>query len=407
MCRLLAYAGPPIFLDALLVEPRSSLIAQSMAARRAMTPVNGDGSGIGWYAERPEPGLYRSIVPAWSDANLVSLCRQIRSPLFMAHVRAATSGEVSMANCHPFTDGRSLFTHNGQIGDYTRLRRRIDALIPDELYHLRRGSTDSEAIFLAACRAGLGKDLARDLAKGSAKDWAKGLTEGLAEGLAEGADGRGDRGPHEGQAAGRAASPASTAEAMAATLAEIIAIRDAAAGMTGAGMTGAGMTGAGGRAATGETGRQMGPRETGRGTGASGTNGSFPGALGPTVAEAGESAGRPGNGGPDGAAAPGFCPASDTGAIRFAAIHADGDRLTAYRWADDGRPPSLFWRRIGGAMGMGTVIASEPSDDTEEDWNLVPPSSMLTAWPDGRMTLAPFDPKPAVRQVQWPAALGG
>ena len=404
MCRLLAYAGPPIFLDALLVEPRSSLIAQSMAARRAMTPVNGDGSGIGWYADRPEPGLYRSIVPAWSDANLVSLCRQIRSPLFMAHVRAATSGEVSMANCHPFTDGRSLFTHNGQIGDYTRLRRRIDALIPDELYHLRRGSTDSEAIFLAACRAGLGKDLARDLAKGSAKDWAKSLTEGLAEG----ADGRGDRGKREGRAEGRAASPASTAEAMAATLAEIIAIRDAAAGITWPGMTGAGMTGAGGRATTGETGRQMGPRETCRGAGARGENGSFPGALGPTAADAGESAGRPGNGGADGAAAaPGSCLGGDTGAIRFAAIHADGERLTAYHWADDGRPPSLFWRRIGGAMGMGTVIASEPSDDTEEDCNLVPPSSMLTAWPDGRMTLAPFDPKPAVRNVQWPAALGG
>ncbi|ORE92100.1 glutamine amidotransferase [Aurantimonas sp. 22II-16-19i] len=389
MCRLLAYAGPPIFLDALLVEPRSSLIAQSMAARRAMTPVNGDGSGIGWYAERPEPGLYRSIVPAWSDANLVSLCRQIRSPLFMAHVRAATSGEVSMANCHPFTDGRSLFTHNGQIGDYTRLRRRIDALIPDELYHLRRGSTDSEAIFLAACRAGLGKDPARDLAKDSAKDWAGGLTEG--------SDGRGDRGLHE----GRAGSPASTAEAMAATLAEIIAIRDAATDTTRAGMTGAG-----GRAATGETGRETGPTETGRGTGASGANGSFPQAFGPTVAHAGESTGRPGDGGPDGAAAPGFCPGGDTGAIRFAAIHADGERLTAYRWADDGRPPSLFWRRIGGAMGMGTVIASEPSDDTEEDWNLVPPSSMLTAWPDGRMTLAPFDPKPAVRFDARPAARG-
>lgn len=284
MCRLLAYAGPPIFLGSLLTEPRSSLIAQSLAARQAKTPVNGDGSGIGWYGERDEPGLYRSIVPAWSDANLVSLCRQIRSPLFMAHVRAATGGEVSMANCHPFTDGRSLFTHNGQIGEYARLRRRIEALIPDEAYHLRQGSTDSEAIYLAACGAGLAGDPGGALAR---------------------------------------------------TLTAIAAIRDAAfdAG----------------------DGREMAPSIAAPSIGA------------PSVGGAG-------------------------GAIRFAAVHADGGRLTAYRWADDGRPPSLYWRRIGDPAATGTVIASEPCEDGEEGWNPMPPSSMLTAWPDGRMTLAPFEP---------------
>ena len=285
MCRLLAYAGPPVFLDSLLVEPRASLIAQSMAARQARTAVNGDGSGVGWYGERAEPGLYRSIVPAWSDANLVSLCRQIRSPLFMAHVRAATSGEVSTANCHPFTDGRAIFTHNGQIGHYGRLRRTIEALIPDEIYHLRQGSTDSEAIFLASRRQKCGRD---------------------------------------------------PAEAIAATLADITAIRDAA----------------------------IADLPTLRETRA--------GAREETV--------------------PGPCGTDDTGAIRFAAVHADGACLTAYRWADDGRPPSLYWRRHGDPAAPGTVIASEPFDEFDDDWNLVPPSSVLTAWPDGRMTVRPFEP---------------
>ena len=31
--------------------------------------------------------------------------------------------------------------------------------------------------------------------------------------------------------------------------------------------------------------------------------------------------------------------------LRFAAVHADGERLRCYRWASDGRPPSLYWRR--------------------------------------------------------------
>lgn len=158
MCRLLAYGGEPIFLDTLLVEPEGSLISQSRAAREARTVVNGDGCGLGWYGERDEPGLYRGILPAWSDDNLVSLCRQIRSGLFLAHVRAATAGSVAAVNCHPFASGRHLFMHNGQVGDWARHRRAVEAMIPDALYAARAGTSDSEAIFLAAHGQGLAAD---------------------------------------------------------------------------------------------------------------------------------------------------------------------------------------------------------------------------------------------------------
>ena len=40
--------------------------------------------------------------------------------------------------------------HNGQIGGYARIRRRLEAMIPDALYEARQGSTDSEALFLLA-----------------------------------------------------------------------------------------------------------------------------------------------------------------------------------------------------------------------------------------------------------------
>jgi predicted glutamine amidotransferase len=158
MCRFLAYAGEPVFLDTLLIEPPSSLVSQSLAAREAKTLVNGDGCGIGWYGARPHPGIYRGTLPAWSDANLASLCHQVEAPMFLAHVRSATSGEVSMANCHPFVAGRHLFMHNGQIGGYDRIRRSVEALIPDDLYARRRGNGDSEAIFLAALGQGLDTD---------------------------------------------------------------------------------------------------------------------------------------------------------------------------------------------------------------------------------------------------------
>jgi glutamine amidotransferase len=48
--------------------------------------------------------------------------------------------------------------HNGQIGGYDRIRRRLEALIPDELYARRGGTTDSELIFLALFGFGLETD---------------------------------------------------------------------------------------------------------------------------------------------------------------------------------------------------------------------------------------------------------
>jgi predicted glutamine amidotransferase len=158
MCRLVAYLGAPIYLENLLTLPRDSLINQSRAARESLSTVNADGCGIGWYGDRGRPGVYRSVHPAWSDANLLSLCHQIRSPLFAGHIRAATSGEAAPANCHPFSvDGR-LFLHNGEIGGYERLRHAIEMMISEEFYPYRKGTSDSEAIFLNAWGHGLDRE---------------------------------------------------------------------------------------------------------------------------------------------------------------------------------------------------------------------------------------------------------
>jgi glutamine amidotransferase len=158
MCRFLAYRGEPVFLSSLVSAPAHSLVHQSLHAAEAKTGTNGDGFGLGWYGERNEPGLYREVRPAWSDENLRSLCEQVRSRLFFAHVRASTGTSSTRANCHPFAHGRHLFMHNGQIGGYAGLKRRIEGMIPDEFYGARLGTTDSEAIFLAALANGLAED---------------------------------------------------------------------------------------------------------------------------------------------------------------------------------------------------------------------------------------------------------
>jgi glutamine amidotransferase len=156
MCRWIAYKGRPVFLEDVVSKPDHSLIHQSMHAEEAKTGTNGDGFGLGWYGERAEPGLYREILPAWSDDNLRHIARHVRAGLFFAHVRASTGTATSRTNCHPFAHGRWMFMHNGQVGGYARIRRVIENMIPDGYYPARLGTTDSEALFLMALSGGVG-----------------------------------------------------------------------------------------------------------------------------------------------------------------------------------------------------------------------------------------------------------
>ncbi len=160
MCRWIAYRGELTALEHYVTEPAHSLVSQSIHALEATASVNGDGFGLGWYGSHPEPGLYREIRPAWSDENLRYLCRHLQSRLFFAHVRAATGTAITRANCHPFACGTWLFMHNGFVGNWSRLRRKVENLIPDERYPSRVGTTDSEAMFLAIMGAGIERPLA-------------------------------------------------------------------------------------------------------------------------------------------------------------------------------------------------------------------------------------------------------
>lgn len=158
MCRWIAYRGETTSFEPYVTEPEHSLIAQSIRSLQSTAGSNGDGFGLGWYGEHPEPGLYRETRPAWSDENLRYLCRHLRSHLFFAHVRAATGTAVTRQNCHPFACGQWMFMHNGFVGSWNRLRRKVEALIPDAYYPSRLGTTDSEAVFLAMMGAGLDSD---------------------------------------------------------------------------------------------------------------------------------------------------------------------------------------------------------------------------------------------------------
>jgi predicted glutamine amidotransferase len=69
----MAYAGDPIQVEELLFRLVHSLIDQSLHSRLGATTTNGDGFGIGWYGERPEPAAFKSVDPAHTARVIATL----------------------------------------------------------------------------------------------------------------------------------------------------------------------------------------------------------------------------------------------------------------------------------------------------------------------------------------------
>lgn len=161
MCRWMAYCGPPLYISDLLFDVDNSLIDQAIG-RDSLHPadreVNADGFGVGYFDDTDEPGLYRTVEPAWDDYNGRDLAAHIKSPLFLAHVRSATTGAIQEANCHPFRYYKTLFVHNGEVARFTELRRDLMMLANIDLFPNIKGTTDSEVLLYLALTFGLEHD---------------------------------------------------------------------------------------------------------------------------------------------------------------------------------------------------------------------------------------------------------
>ncbi|KAL5535387.1 DUG3 [Sanghuangporus sanghuang] len=162
MCRFVIYKGTePVQLCHLLTKPCHSIINQAFNSRLRVdrrNPINGDGFGVGWYDSvydeelGSQPCIFTSVTPAWNNVNLTRLAEKIKSPLVFAHVRATTAGSLSLDNCHPFVHGKLMFMHNGAIAEFPRIKRRLQSTLPDEIFNVPNGNTDSEwafALFLS------------------------------------------------------------------------------------------------------------------------------------------------------------------------------------------------------------------------------------------------------------------
>jgi predicted glutamine amidotransferase len=158
MCRWMAWHGQAMLIEELLFKTEHSLVDQSLHSRMGAETTNGDGFGVGWYGVGDLPGVYRSISPAWGDANLRHIAAHIESPLYLAHVRATSGTAIQQSNCHPFMHGNWLFVHNGLINDFQAVRRDLMMALNAGAVAEIQGSADSEVIFQLALGFGLEED---------------------------------------------------------------------------------------------------------------------------------------------------------------------------------------------------------------------------------------------------------
>ena len=183
MCSWVAYAGAEIFLEDIIFDQDYSIVQQSLSARESIWSTNGDGFGVAWYSDKPNPGIFKDILPAWHDQNLRSVAAQIKSRLFFTHVRATTGTSVARVvelllffNTATFSTqyaGARIVlwpcpgtaTSTEWYGYWNECRKEIESLIHPQYYPHRQGVTDSEALFLIALSNGLKEDPVKAMKK--------------------------------------------------------------------------------------------------------------------------------------------------------------------------------------------------------------------------------------------------
>lgn len=141
MCRLFGLSGGPERLSATfwLLNAPDSLLEQSRSEP--------DGTGVGSYDTRGRPVVDKQPLAAYADQAFAREARNITSRTFVAHVRYASTGDLTLRNTHPFQLDDRLFAHNGVLEDLPALERELGG----DLARVQ-GDTDSERFFALITR---------------------------------------------------------------------------------------------------------------------------------------------------------------------------------------------------------------------------------------------------------------
>ncbi|MDN5567190.1 MAG: class II glutamine amidotransferase [Paracoccus sp. (in: a-proteobacteria)] len=156
MCRVLAYIGPEIPLESLLLEPENSLINQSLDPE--LHPLlQLAGWGFAAWSEHllkpEEPFLYRRPMAAFYDDNAASIIPSLQGSTMLAHVRAAGYNSQTVLadeNCHPFSFDETpwIIAQNGAVPNWQILQRELLQHCQDRYIKQMRGTTDTEFLYV-------------------------------------------------------------------------------------------------------------------------------------------------------------------------------------------------------------------------------------------------------------------
>ena len=156
MCRVLAYIGPEIPVENLLLKPGNSLVNQSLDPERH-PELQLAGWGFGAWGEHlltpEEPFVYRRPMPAFYDDNAGGIIPSLQANTLLAHVRsAAYNSGVVMAdeNCHPFsfTETPWIVAQNGDLPGWKQLQRELLRHCKDTYLEQMLGNTDTEFLYV-------------------------------------------------------------------------------------------------------------------------------------------------------------------------------------------------------------------------------------------------------------------
>lgn len=130
------------------VSPNFSF--KEIKIRGGKSRFHDDGWGIGFYInntskilKEPEPAYSSELAKEIEDGR-----KDLRSKIFIAHIRRGTSGSNTLENTHPFMNklfGKEwIFAHNGIVGEFTAQ----DGIFTEPLINFKpKGQTDSEYAF--------------------------------------------------------------------------------------------------------------------------------------------------------------------------------------------------------------------------------------------------------------------